>query len=231
MSTHLIFDLDGTLVDSVSVVSAILNNMLEERGSIHRVDLATARSFVSLGGVPMVKALLGPACGDPELEIADFRRRYAGWRTPPASLFPQVRDGLAQLRDSGFTLAICSNKPQNLCEKVLDDLALDGYFQTVIGGAPDRRAKPHRDLLDLTLSALGAFADQCLFVGDSELDYEIAFACDVPFMLMRYGYARIDYDFSGVPGFDHFADAVAAICYHRAAIGAVPGRAARRVAA
>lgn len=197
----LIFDLDGTLVDSCMICVDILQAMLVERGSDHRIDPMAARAFMSQGGARMVSALLGPACGDPVEELAEFRRRYATLPTDPASLYPGVVEGLTLLADRGHRLAICSNKPQNLCEKVLTDTGLDGLFDAVVGGRPDLRAKPHLDLLVETLRLMGADARDCLFIGDSELDHQVAQGADMPFYFLTYGYA--DADYRPLPGTAH----------------------------
>ena len=211
MIENVIFDLDGTLVDSVAVSVEILNEMLADRGSMRAITATDARVHVSLGGAPMVAALLGAECGEPAAEIVEFRRRYANRRTPDNSLFDGVREGLTELHDLGLRLAICSNKPQHLCEKVLMDLDLAPLFDVVVGGAVGRRSKPERDLMDLTLAEMGATAERCIFVGDSELDHVTATACGVPFKLVNYGYADANAIFEGVSRFDRFSDAVSAI--------------------
>jgi phosphoglycolate phosphatase len=117
MKQHLIFDLDGTLVDSNAECVAILQEMLRERGFDDQIDLAFSAPFMSLGGARMVKAIMGQACGDPDRDLQDFRDRYARRATPVTSIFEGVVPGLQQLRSAGYRLAICSNKPAHLCSK------------------------------------------------------------------------------------------------------------------
>jgi phosphoglycolate phosphatase len=191
--SHLIFDLDGTLVDSCQVCVEILGEMLEERDSAHRIDPLYARGWMSHGGQRMVSALLGPDCGDPAAELADFRARYALRFTSPATLFPGVVESLTRLADAGHTLAICSNKPQNLCEKVLDDTGLSPLFSAVVGSRHGLRNKPHPDLLDETLRQLRATPADCVFIGDSELDHQVAESAGMAFMFLTYGYADAAY--------------------------------------
>lgn len=188
MSKHLIFDLDGTLVDSAPMCVAILNAMLAERGCDRKVCPIEIKPFLSLGGEQMVKALLGAECGDPQAEIADFRRRYEITQTPETSLYADVRAGLSKLRELGYHLSICSNKPQNLCHKVLTELSIDHYFDLVICGGPTRRAKPEPDMLAAVLSHHNADAETCLYIGDSEVDHATAHALNMPFLLVTYGY-------------------------------------------
>jgi phosphoglycolate phosphatase len=159
----------------------------------------------------MVSGLLGAECRDPEAEIADFRARYAEWRTPANSLYEGVGTGLRELAADGLKLAICSNKPQNLCDKVIADVGLSSVFSAVVGGAPDRRAKPHPELMERTLGQLRAEPRQCIYVGDSEIDHMVAKTVGIPFLFVSYGYADEAWDRSGVSQFSHFAEIVEAI--------------------
>lgn len=211
MIDHVIFDLDGTLVDSVYTCVEIANQMLAERGSDRVVDVEFTRPYMSAGGVGMIKALLGSDCGDCEVELGEFRGRYAHVPTPAECLYEGVREGLTKLHQKGVGLSICSNKPQNLCEKVLGDLELAGMFTAVIGGLPDRRPKPAPDLLDLTIKQLGSSAQRCVYVGDSELDLATAQACTMPFIFLSYGYANPDWTAEGCVQFERFGEAVALV--------------------
>jgi phosphoglycolate phosphatase len=190
---QLIFDLDGTLVDSCTVCVEILSRMLQDRGSEHSIDPAMARPWMSVGGVAMVAALLGPACEDPARDIDEFRSRYRETLTPPEALFAGVAEGLAHFHDAGFTLSICSNKPQDLCEQVLRDTGIDGLFHTIVGLRPELRPKPELDLLHETMRLLRCDPADCLFIGDSEIDHELADRAGLPFVFMSYGYAIPEY--------------------------------------
>lgn len=211
MSECIVFDLDGTLVDSALVCVDILNGMLADRGSLRKIHPAHAKPYLSLGGPRMVEALLAEACGDPQVEIVEFRRRYADLPTPTASLFADVRDGLHTLAAAGYRLAICSNKPQHLCEKVLADLGLAALFEVVVGMREGYRPKPASDLLDLTLLNLRRPAEACIYVGDSEVDHELATTAGIPFRFVTYGYAEPGWTVEPLIRHDRFRDVVAAI--------------------
>lgn len=189
MTLHLIFDLDGTLVDSSSICCTILMSMLRERQSDHAIDFDDARQYMSRGGEQMVSALLGSACGDPKAELAEFRSRYSKTMTPVSALFPYVDTGLKALHASGYSLSICSNKPQALCEQVLTDTGLAPLFSEVVGGGNGFRPKPDTDLLDEVLRRLDIEPGNSIYIGDSELDYQVAQAVGMPFFFMTYGYA------------------------------------------
>ncbi len=187
---HIIFDLDGTLVDSVNVCTEIINTMLVDRGSAVLVQGEDVRPYLSVGSAPMMAALLGGFCSDPEADIAEFRRRYAELRTPLDCLFPGVADGLKALDDAGYRLGICSNKPQNLCEKVVTETGIAHHFGVIIGGRSGVPAKPMPDLLDLTMRKVGASASTSIFVGDSNVDQMVANARGLAFVAVSYGYGH-----------------------------------------
>ena len=189
MRATLIFDLDGTLIDSCAICVDILSEMLIERGATQRIDPIAARPWMSHGGLRMIAALLGPDCGEPAEELAEFRRRYAVRETRRDTLFAHVEHGLARLHGAGHTLAICSNKPQNLVDKVLADTGLAALFSAVVGGRAKLKPKPAPDLLDAVLADLGVGPAQCLFIGDSELDHAVAEAAGMPFLFLTHGYA------------------------------------------
>lgn len=217
MKPALIFDLDGTLVDSVGDCAAILGAMRAERGDPRPIDLGALRPLMSRGGAAMVAAILGAAARDTVQDLAEFRTRYADYDTPVSSLFPGVAAGLASLHAAGFALAVCSNKPQHLCERVLADVRLARLFDVIVGGTPDRRPKPAPDLIALTLSQLDRAAAECCYIGDSELDHQAAAATDVPFAFVRYGYADPSWHAIDCPGFDRFSQLVDHFCDARAA--------------
>lgn len=193
MIRQLIFDLDGTLVDSCAICVEILSGMLADRGSEQTIDVTTARPWMSVGGAGMVAALLGTACTDPDRDIAEFRARYREMVTPPDSLFAGVAEGLTHLHDLGFSLSICSNKPQDLCEQVLEGTKIAGMFTSVVGLRSGMRPKPAPDLLAETLRTLRCLPGECLYVGDSEIDHEVADQAGIPFIFMSYGYAVPEY--------------------------------------
>ncbi len=220
MKKTVIFDLDGTLVDSCHICVSILEDMIEDRGVDGVIDPVLARSFMSHGGQTMVAGLLGDACGDIAADLREFRERYAETQTPHSALFNGVASGLRELHDEGHTLAICSNKPQLLCENALSDTGLLPLFTAIVGSREGMKPKPSTDLLELTLRLLGQSAQDCIYVGDSELDAQVAEQLSMGFRFMTYGYASTGWQPNNAQIHDHFADLTRSIIERREAVAA-----------
>lgn len=182
-----LFDLDGTLVDSAPLVGTILNGMRAERDRAP-LPVDCFRQWISLGAAELVSRALNLAPPEVDGALQDFRGRYGRMPTPGACLFPGVPETLAALTGEGVRLGICSNKPVQLCCKVLEDTGLNDYFGAIVGGGSVPRPKPHREPLDHALNLLGAHPDRAMFVGDSKADQQAAVAAGVPFVFFVAGY-------------------------------------------
>jgi phosphoglycolate phosphatase len=185
----ILFDLDGTLIDSARITAAIIDTMLAARGSNHRADPGLVRAMDAKGGEAMIAAVMGRHCGDPASEIADFRARHADWPTPADLAFEGVAETLQALTAAGMRLAICSSKPQPLCEKLLADLSLASHFCAIVGSRPGLARKPSPEPLLHAIGLMGADPASSLYVGDSAIDAEAAAAAGVRFAIAGWGYA------------------------------------------
>lgn len=183
----ILFDLDGTLVDSAPVIASILNDMRAEQGSLP-LPVACFRRWISLGAADLVSRSLAVPLPDIASALEDFRGRYGAMPTPGACLFPGVPETLAILAESGVRLGICSNKPAHLCRKILQETGLFAHFGAIVGGDTAPRPKPHREPLDHALDLLGAHPARAIFVGDSTVDQQAAVAAGVPFVFFAAGY-------------------------------------------
>jgi phosphoglycolate phosphatase len=182
-----VFDLDGTLVDSAPTIAALINAMRAER-AMGMLPVEEYRRWVSLGATDLIRRSLGDSGSDVSFLVEDFRARYRAHPTPVESLYPGVRDTIIALSAANVLLAVCSNKPEHLCQKILDETALSGFFGSIVGGDTARFPKPARDPLDYALNEMGAQTSRAIFVGDSTIDQRTASACAIPFVFFTGGY-------------------------------------------
>jgi phosphoglycolate phosphatase len=189
---HIIFDLDGTLVDSARLTGQIIDTMLADRGVAASADRDLIRAMDAVGGEPMIAAVMGEHTCNPAADLAEFRERHKIAATPGDLAFPGVAEGLEQLSRAGIAMAICSNKPQYLCEKILGDLDLARHFAAIVGSVPDRPRKPAADAALLALRQLAAAPDAALYCGDSLVDLATAQAAHMPMILVEWGYGARD---------------------------------------
>lgn len=201
----IVFDLDGTLVDSAPDIMAVANAVLDGAGAAP-ITLAQTRSFIGNGAPVFVRRMMSARGIGPDAEprlLADFLRRYDGQNDHVAP-FPGALDALDALAAAGHPLGICTNKPINATHSLLRHLGLDGLFATVIGGDSLAAHKPDPAPLQAAFAPLGP---ALLYVGDSEVDHATAAAAGVPFALFSGGYRKTDVvDFGGARVFDHWAD-------------------------
>jgi phosphoglycolate phosphatase len=192
----LVFDLDGTLVDSVPDLRTALNQMLRERG---RPPLSPPQVKQMVGdGVPtLVARALAASRADPSEAVTALPRFLEIYEANAAELtrpYPGVPETLAVLRRRGYRTAICTNKPQRATIAVLQGLDLLPLFDGIAGGDYFPVKKPDRDHLLGLIHELAGTPEATAMIGDNENDAAAAHAAGVPLVLMRYGYARVDPD-------------------------------------
>lgn len=186
----MIFDLDGTLIDSGADLAHAINAMLAEYGC---APLATDAVLAMVGdGVArlVTRALNARGCDGHDLAAAQrsFLRHYELQPVRDTAPYPGVPAALDRLRAAGLTLAVCTNKPLNLAERILERLDLRRYFAAVIGGDSFAYRKPDPRVLQSMLHAFDVAPERALMVGDSEIDAQAAEGAGIAFVLMTYGY-------------------------------------------
>jgi phosphoglycolate phosphatase len=205
----LVFDLDGTLVDSVPDLANALNEVLRERG---HGPLSDAEVAPMVGdGVPALVARAFETRGASAAEAVEALPRYIKiYEANATNLtrpYPGVRDTLVWLRQRGYRTAVCTNKLQQATETVLSGLDLARLFDAVAGGDRYPVRKPDKGHLLGLIAELGGSAERAVMIGDSENDAAAAHAAAVPLVMMSYGYARVDPAGLGAAAvLDHFAD-------------------------
>ncbi|MBI3516287.1 MAG: phosphoglycolate phosphatase [Proteobacteria bacterium] len=211
-----VFDLDGTLIDSAPDLRAAANTVLGEAGRA-ALDLATIRGFVGDGVRKLIErafAATGPALGDAALDAAT--RRYTTLYEAAASVLTRPYDGvvetLPRLRARGMTLAVCTNKPIAPATIVLRELGLAEFFAAVSGGDSVARRKPDRAHVLDALQRIGGSVAEAAMVGDNEHDVAAGKAAGLPTIAVTYGYARVPPAALGADRLiDRFADVEAVL--------------------
>jgi phosphoglycolate phosphatase len=207
--TLVVFDLDGTLIDSAPDMHRAVNLMLDDLGCAP-LTLPDIRSMVGDGASALIaRALAARQCvsADPAKALSDFLAHYEADPTHVTRTFAGVAETLERLRSIGLTLAVCTNKPSRLTGMILERLGIDHYFARVVAGDSMPFRKPDPRALMEVVDGFGTAKEATLMVGDSEVDAATAHAASVPFALMTYGYHRgpIE-DISSVATLDHFGE-------------------------
>jgi len=185
--TSILFDLDGTLVDSVRETAHILEDMCRDRGQ-PLCNLSELRPQVSYGAKGLIETALPGHTNDMPKLITEFRERYATHPTPVSSLYPGTITLLKVLKGRHFKLSLCTNKPYNLCQNVIHQTGIAPYFDAVIAQDGTRPGKPNPAPIFAAAQALNTQVDNCLLVGDSSVDQKAACAAGMKFAFFCAGY-------------------------------------------
>ena len=187
-----LFDLDGTLLDTAPDMVGALNALRQEC-SLVPLPYEEVRSVVSHGAARMVKT--GFADADPETLLRLQRRFleiYRGALSRETRLFPGMDTVLQALSDWRIKCGIVTNKPAWLTDPLLAELGLSARFACVVSGDTVAERKPH-PLPLLHAAALAAVdPSECIYVGDAERDVQAAHRAAMPALVANYGYLRAD---------------------------------------
>jgi len=192
-----VFDLDGTLVDSLDDLRWATDQLLadQQRRPLTRDEV---RSFIGNGAMVLIQRAFAATGGWPSGLSADAARRrflthYRDSGHQRSRVYPGVLTMLAALRELDLRLAICTNKPCEPTHDLLDTLQLSRFFDAVVGGDSHATRKPSAEPVLGALNSLGQSPDVAVMVGDSEVDVVAARAARLSAMLLvRHGYVRGD---------------------------------------
>lgn len=183
----LLFDLDGTLVDSARHIASALSQLSVGRGG-GDIAVEKVRSLVSLGANALVQTALGNLVHDSQGDLAAFREQLAAIEPDVDAVYPGVPGALQALTEDGYAMAVVTNKPERLSRTLLDQMGLLRFFDVVVGGDTLRQCKPDPAPLQHARQLLGMATDQAVLIGDSRIDAAAAHAAGARFVLFQGGY-------------------------------------------
>lgn len=191
----ILFDLDGTLVDSARDLALAVNHMLQRIGR-ETFDSEVIRSWVGNGAQTLVKrGLSGSSEIDENIEHELFEEAldifldfYANNLCVETISYPNVVGTLKNLKNQGYRLALVTNKPYDFIAPLLEGLEMNGLFELCLGGDSLEKKKPHPMPLLHVCERLGVDASECVMVGDSKNDILAAKAAKMHSIGVTYGY-------------------------------------------
>lgn len=207
----LVFDLDGTLVDTAPDLLATLDRVLAEAG-FACVPHAATRGMIGHGARRMIeRALAAQNIAVPRDDLeALFRRflvHYEAHICDMSRPYPGALEALDRFAAAGWRFAICTNKHEAMSRLLLRALSLDGRFAAIAGGDTFGVSKPHAGHLLQTIARAGHHRHEAVMVGDGKTDVDAARAADVPIVGLTFGYTPVPMcDLEPDILLDHFDD-------------------------
>jgi phosphoglycolate phosphatase len=185
----LIFDLDGTLVDSLPGIAGSLNRSLTAHGLPDHPD-AIIRSFVGDGLRTLVQRAAGPGIEPETIDsiVSLFKKDYELSWQQGTTVYPGIHNLLDELQKDGYQLAVLSNKTHDFTVAMVAAMFPNIRFTKVLGQREGTRHKPHPAGAFLIADALGAAPENCVMIGDSSIDIETAVNAGMRAIAVAWGY-------------------------------------------
>jgi len=190
-----VFDLDGTLVDTAPDLCKALNHVLAQNG--HKpIALPTVRQIVGRGARALIARGFAETGEDvPEARMdaltEDFVAFYRDHIADESRPFPGVVDVLQRLKDMGARLGVCTNKRQVPSDELLQALKIDHFFDAVVGADSVESRKPDPAHILATIERAGGTPERAIMIGDSPPDVDAAKAAGVPVIAVTFGYTEV----------------------------------------
>jgi phosphoglycolate phosphatase len=188
MKTNLlIFDLDGTLVDSRKDLATAVN-LMRRHFDLPPLSLDTITGYVGNG----VRVLVTRALEGTTVDIEEAMRvqgpLYREHMMDETVLYPGVLTGLQRLRERGHDLAVATNKPVDACMRILDHFEITPLFARILGGGSTPNLKPHPEMIDVIMAGTGRTVGDTWVIGDNYTDLECARRAGARSIFLSYGY-------------------------------------------
>lgn len=199
----IVFDLDGTLMDTLQDLAESTNYALREYG-FPQHSIEAVRSFVGNGVRKLMERAVPQGTENPMFEdvFRTFKEHYVAHCRDHSGLYDGIADMLQSLADSGYQLAVVSNKLQAGVTE-LQQSYFSSWIKVAVGERPEVRRKPAPDMVFQAIRELGADLRETVYVGDSDVDIETARQCGIPCISVLWGFR--DREFLEACGAAHFA--------------------------
>lgn len=189
----IIFDLDGTLIDSAPDLAGSLNTVLEAAHGLPALPVDDVRLMIGAGVPKLIERGLrahGRPHGAEDVDalLPVFMKTYLARATQETKLYPGGEEILKAYAKAGVKIGLCTNKPTDVSEQILTDLGVRELFGCVVGGTSGFAKKPDPEPMRACMEGLGVTAARTLFVGDSIADVKTARNANIPVVVMSYGY-------------------------------------------
>ena len=190
-----VFDLDGTLVDTAPDLIAALNYVLDREG-LPPVPLKSARNMIGAGARKLIERGLElegrvMSVGDVDRLLRDFIDYYAAHIADASRPFEGLEAALDDLGAQGYRFAVCTNKLEWLSKRLLDELGLSPRFSAICGADTFGVAKPDPVILQQTVARAGGNINATIMVGDAGPDIGVARRAGVPVIGVEFGYTDV----------------------------------------
>ena len=191
----LIFDLDGTLLDSLQGILDAANLSFKELGYNIERTFEEGKHFIGAGAIEFARrAMKGtniPLEKEPEL-LEHFLVNYQRIQALETKPFKGLNELLKELEANGFYLTIASNKPQILLDPIVKQSFPNVNFKVALGQRINKPEKPDPFIIFEIMKACHVEADECVYIGDSEYDYKTAHNAGIDCIICRYGFGFYD---------------------------------------
>lgn len=185
---HVIFDLDGTIIDSAYSLKFFIDKLRLEKG-LEPCPIENYRKYSSEGGEVLISKSLNIDDKDEvNFYLAKFREIYLENPIKGASIYPFIKELLNNLKERGVFVSLCTNKPNLLMLEVLKRTKLINFFDELISATEFGYKKPHKQSIEKIILTSKITKEETVLIGDSEIDYLASFNAGIDFILFSSDY-------------------------------------------
>ena len=185
----IIFDLDGTLIDSDKDIHEIINFIRSTHLNKKKININKIANFSSIGGNDLIKETISKTKSKYYLKI--FREIYIGKKIRNELIYPGVISFLKLLKSQKIKIFVCTNKPKYLTTKIIKNTVLTKYVNKIFCSDEYNATKPNKLFFEKISSKINTDKKHILYIGDSMVDYKFCINCSLKFILFKN--KRIEY--------------------------------------